>query len=131
MQPEPSPVQVSGLSPVQSAGGPPGPYPGLYPPIESVPPPPYRDGNELNKEKGQKRAVKLWSAEPVKNQHITDKTAQPHRNCETVEPPKIIQINDLREGSRCATETVKGLWETAKAKPELLHSSGLDSAPRQ
>jgi len=46
-------------------------------------------------------------AKPVKNQQATDKTAQRHSGCKTVQPPNQIHINDLREGSRRVTETVK------------------------
>ncbi len=73
-------------------------YP-LPPPLH--PPPPLQQP--------KKRAVKLWSTEPMKNQQLPTQTAQSHRNCETVEPPNTVQINDLREGSRHVTETVK-LW---------------------
>ena len=66
---------------------------GLYP----LPHPPI-NGNELKKEKSEKRAVKLCSVEPTKNQQVTDKTAKPHRNC----------------------EAVNGFYEAAGATPELL-----------
>jgi hypothetical protein len=64
--------------------------------------------SEIKTKKTRKtRCETVQRAEPVKNQQATDKTAQLLRNCETVQPPNKISINDLREGSRRVTETVK------------------------
>lgn len=82
--------------------------PGLYrsvPPAPSPSPLPPTYPHPLPNTK--KRAVKLWSVEPRKNQQVTDKMTQPHRNCETVKPNKLSKINHLHAAIPSLTETVK------------------------
>jgi len=51
---------------------------------------------EKNKEKGQKRAVKLWSAQTINNLQLMDKTTRPHRNCETLKLRTVTESGDIQ-----------------------------------